>query len=127
MGSRMAANLLKAGHTVTVWNRSPEAEEALVASGARRASSPKAHSRRVSLRNDKKAWLVGRRIRNGRSSAAIQPNFTVPTQTKSLSERRSRLSATESLSQPNLASTMIGFDNEKGGLILNSRPEHIRK
>jgi 6-phosphogluconate dehydrogenase (decarboxylating) len=72
MGSRMAANLLKAGHTVTVWNRSPEAEEALVASGARRASSPKAHSRRVSLRNDKKAWLVGRRIRNGRSSAAIK-------------------------------------------------------
>src|SRR5882757_3771269 len=61
MGSRMAANLLKAGHTVTVWNRSPEAAEALVASGARRASSPKAHSRRVSLRNDKKAWLVGRR------------------------------------------------------------------
>jgi 3-hydroxyisobutyrate dehydrogenase len=41
MGSRMAANLLKAGHTVTVWNRSPAAGEALVASGARRASSPK--------------------------------------------------------------------------------------
>ena len=41
MGSRMAANILKAGHTVTVWNRSPEAAEALVASGARRASSPK--------------------------------------------------------------------------------------
>jgi aryl-alcohol dehydrogenase-like predicted oxidoreductase len=33
-------------------------------------------------------------------------NFTVPTQTKSLSERRSRLSATGSPSQPNLASTM---------------------
>jgi 3-hydroxyisobutyrate dehydrogenase len=41
MGSRMAANLLKAGHTVTVWNRSPAAAEALVASGARKASSPK--------------------------------------------------------------------------------------
>src|SRR5271154_384428 len=41
MGSRMAANLLKAGHTVTVWNRSPAAPEALVASGARKASSPK--------------------------------------------------------------------------------------
>ena len=57
------------GHRV---GRSPEAAEALVASGARRASSPKAHSRRVSLRNDKQAWLVGRRIRNGRSSAAIK-------------------------------------------------------
>lgn len=41
MGSRMAAGLLKAGHTVTVWNRSPEAAEALVASGARIAFSPK--------------------------------------------------------------------------------------
>ena len=41
MGSRMAANLMKAGHMVTVWNRSPAAAEALVASGARRASSPK--------------------------------------------------------------------------------------
>ncbi|MGA7317566.1 MAG: NAD(P)-binding domain-containing protein [Silvibacterium sp.] len=41
MGSRMAANLLKAGHTVTMWNRSPAAEEALVASVARKASSPK--------------------------------------------------------------------------------------
>jgi ABC-type transporter Mla MlaB component len=40
------------------------------------------------------------------SRSSIQPNFTVPTQTKSLSERRSRLSATESLSQPNLGSTM---------------------
>ena len=42
MGSRMAANLLKAGHAVTVWNRSPAAAEALVASGARKASSPMA-------------------------------------------------------------------------------------
>ena len=41
MGSRMAANLLKAGHTVTVWNRSPAAAKALIASGARKASSPK--------------------------------------------------------------------------------------
>jgi 3-hydroxyisobutyrate dehydrogenase len=41
MGSRMASNLLKAGHTVTVWNRTPAAAEALAASGARKASSPK--------------------------------------------------------------------------------------
>jgi aryl-alcohol dehydrogenase-like predicted oxidoreductase len=43
---------------------------------------------------------------NEELGSSIQPNFTVPTQTKSLSERRSRLSATESLSQPNLDSTM---------------------
>ncbi|MDX7707294.1 NAD(P)-dependent oxidoreductase [Aeromonas caviae] len=41
MGSRMAANLIKAGHSVTVWNRSPAAAEALVAAGAKYASTPK--------------------------------------------------------------------------------------
>jgi 3-hydroxyisobutyrate dehydrogenase len=41
MGSRMAANLLKAGHAVTVWNRTPGAAAALVAAGARRAATPK--------------------------------------------------------------------------------------
>lgn len=42
MGSRMASNLLKAGHLVTVWNRTPEAAAGLVAAGARRAATPKA-------------------------------------------------------------------------------------
>jgi aryl-alcohol dehydrogenase-like predicted oxidoreductase len=56
------------------------------------------------------------------SRCSIQPNSTVPTQTKNSSEKRSRLSATESLSQPNVASTM-----KRAALILNSRPEHIRK
>jgi 3-hydroxyisobutyrate dehydrogenase-like beta-hydroxyacid dehydrogenase len=37
MGSGMAANLLKAGHQVTVYNRSPERARALVAQGARAA------------------------------------------------------------------------------------------
>ncbi len=41
MGSRMAANLIKAGHSVTVWNRSPAAAEGLVAAGARLATTPK--------------------------------------------------------------------------------------
>lgn len=40
MGRAMAANLLKAGHELTVWNRSPCADEALVAAGARRAVTP---------------------------------------------------------------------------------------
>jgi 3-hydroxyisobutyrate dehydrogenase-like beta-hydroxyacid dehydrogenase len=38
MGSAMAANLLKAGHTVTVFNRSPERRAALVQLGAHEAS-----------------------------------------------------------------------------------------
>ena len=41
MGSRMAANLLKAGHRVTVWNRSPGPAEALALAGARIARTPK--------------------------------------------------------------------------------------
>jgi 3-hydroxyisobutyrate dehydrogenase len=42
MGSRMAANLLKVGHAVTVWNRSPNAADDLVGAGARWAATPKA-------------------------------------------------------------------------------------
>ena len=34
MGSRMAANLLRAGHELTVWNREPQAAVKLVAAGA---------------------------------------------------------------------------------------------
>jgi 3-hydroxyisobutyrate dehydrogenase-like beta-hydroxyacid dehydrogenase len=39
MGTGMAANLLKAGHRVTVFNRTPAKAEALVAEGARAAAS----------------------------------------------------------------------------------------
>ena len=41
MGSRMAVNLLKAGYTVTVWNRSPESTKLLAAKGANLATTPK--------------------------------------------------------------------------------------
>ena len=39
MGSGMAANLLKAGHDVTVYNRTPAKAEALIAQGAKAAAS----------------------------------------------------------------------------------------
>ncbi|MDZ5646646.1 NAD(P)-dependent oxidoreductase [Nitrospirillum sp. BR 11828] len=42
MGARMAANLVKAGHAVTVWNRSPAATADLKALGATVAPSPRA-------------------------------------------------------------------------------------
>ncbi|MER8884870.1 MULTISPECIES: NAD(P)-dependent oxidoreductase [unclassified Mesorhizobium] len=41
MGSRMAANLLKAGHRLTVWNRSKEAAHSLISTGARLAGTPR--------------------------------------------------------------------------------------
>lgn len=40
MGSAIAANLLKAGHDLTVWNRSADKAKDLVAAGARLAASP---------------------------------------------------------------------------------------
>lgn len=40
MGRAIAARLLGAGHDLTVWNRTPRRDDELVASGARRASSP---------------------------------------------------------------------------------------
>jgi len=40
MGRGMAANLVKAGHQVTVWNRSPERCADLVARGAKQAATP---------------------------------------------------------------------------------------
>ena len=41
MGAAMALNILKAGHAVTVHNRSREREEPVAQAGARRAGSPK--------------------------------------------------------------------------------------
>jgi len=41
MGARMAARLIKAGHEVTVWNRTAEATKPLVAAGATPARTPK--------------------------------------------------------------------------------------
>ena len=40
MGAPMAANLLRRGHALTVWNRSPTRAEPLVAAGARLAATP---------------------------------------------------------------------------------------
>jgi 3-hydroxyisobutyrate dehydrogenase len=41
MGSRMATNLLRAGHELTVWNLSPEPMKKLVATGAKSATTPR--------------------------------------------------------------------------------------
>src|SRR4029078_8294254 len=40
MGHHVAANLLKAGHSVTVWNRSQAPVQALAAKGATAARTP---------------------------------------------------------------------------------------
>ncbi|MBN3815016.1 NAD(P)-binding domain-containing protein, partial [Paraburkholderia sp. Ac-20347] len=40
MGGAMVANLLKAGHTVRIWNRTPAKAHALAAAGARVVTTP---------------------------------------------------------------------------------------
>jgi hypothetical protein len=45
MGSGMAANLLKAGHALTVYNRTPAKAEAIVAEGATLAKTPREAAR----------------------------------------------------------------------------------
>jgi 3-hydroxyisobutyrate dehydrogenase-like beta-hydroxyacid dehydrogenase len=47
MGSHMARNLLRAGHNVTVWNRTLSKAEALRASGAKVAKSPAESAKEV--------------------------------------------------------------------------------
>ena len=42
MGQAMALNLVKAGHSLRVWNRSPEAAHSLAAAGATHVASPRA-------------------------------------------------------------------------------------
>jgi 3-hydroxyisobutyrate dehydrogenase-like beta-hydroxyacid dehydrogenase len=46
MGSAVTRRLLAAGHTVSVWNRTPEKAEPLLESGARWADSPRAVAER---------------------------------------------------------------------------------
>src|ERR1700693_1614188 len=41
MGRPMAANLLKAGYPLTVWNRTASRADELVTQGAKRAASPR--------------------------------------------------------------------------------------
>ena len=41
MGHPMAANVLKAGHPLTVWNRTASRGDDLVAMGAKRAATPR--------------------------------------------------------------------------------------
>ena len=52
MGSGMAANLVKAGHTITVYNRTAERTEPLVALGAKAAKACKGDAVFTMLAND---------------------------------------------------------------------------
>lgn len=97
MGSRMALNLLKAGHNVTVWNRKPEAVVALVDKGAKHAVSPKAAAEGAEfvfamVRDDgasRQVWLdpdVGAFAGMSKGSVAIESSTLSPEWARQLGE-----------------------------------------
>jgi 3-hydroxyisobutyrate dehydrogenase len=65
MGARMAARLIKAGHDVTVWNRTADATPPLLAAGATQAQTPREAAARAAfvvavVRDDdasRRVWL----------------------------------------------------------------------
>lgn len=79
MGSRMAANLLTAGYTVTVWNRSSASAEGLAAEGATVATTPKLAAKEadivISMVTDsdasKAVWLDSEGALSGMREGAI--------------------------------------------------------
>jgi 3-hydroxyisobutyrate dehydrogenase len=95
MGSRMAANLIKAGHSVTVWNRTAAKAEALANLGAAIAGSPAAAASGaeivISMVTDdtsaRAVWLdanTGAVNALGSSSIAIECSTVTPAWVKEL-------------------------------------------
>ncbi|WP_338338995.1 NAD(P)-dependent oxidoreductase [Xanthomonas euvesicatoria] len=89
MGSRMAKNLIKSGHKLKVWNRSPHATDELKESGAGVASSPReavvGSDFVISMLKDDQAsrqvWLdpkTGALAGMGSSSIAIESSTLTP-------------------------------------------------
>lgn len=89
MGGRMAANLLTAGHDVTVWNRTAEAAAPLVARGTSLAASPREAAQGADaviamLRDDEASrtvWLDpdrGAFLGMGRGALAIECSTLTP-------------------------------------------------
>jgi 3-hydroxyisobutyrate dehydrogenase len=95
MGAAMALNILKAGHEVTVYNRTREREEPVAAAGARRATSPMEAARGadiiitcVSDTPDAEAVILGEKgiIRGARAGAIVVDMSTIsPSATRRIS------------------------------------------
>jgi 3-hydroxyisobutyrate dehydrogenase len=98
MGSRMAANLLKAGHELTVWNRTASAAEPLVKGGARQAETPRqaaegAEFVMAMLRDDdasRQVWLdpeSGALVGMAERAVAIESSTLTPDWVRELGEQ----------------------------------------
>lgn len=81
MGSRMAISLLKAGHEVTVWNRSPDKTDLVAKAGAKVADTPRIAVKQAEfvismVRDDqasKQIWLDSKQG----AIASLAPNVVV--------------------------------------------------
>jgi 3-hydroxyisobutyrate dehydrogenase len=97
MGAAMALNILKAGHPVTVHNRSRDREEPVARAGARRAASPKDAAREadiviicVSDTPDVEAVVLGENgiIQGAKAGAIVVDMSTIsPSATRRMTER----------------------------------------
>jgi 3-hydroxyisobutyrate dehydrogenase len=97
MGAAMALNILKAGHPVTVYNRTREREEPVAKAGARRAASPQEAARGadivlicVSDTPDVEAVLLGAEgvIQGARPGAIVVDMSTIsPSATRRMAEQ----------------------------------------
>lgn len=97
MGAAMALNILKAGHPVTVHNRSRDREEPLSRAGARRAASPKEAAREaeivitcVSDTPDVEAVVLGENgiIQGAKAGAIVVDMSTIsPSATRRMADR----------------------------------------
>ncbi len=89
MGSRMAAHLLKGGHELVVWNRTPAATEPLTQAGATAAPTPRAAAKGAEVvmsmvRDDaaaRQVWLdpdTGALAGMGRGALAVESSTVTP-------------------------------------------------
>ncbi len=97
MGAAMALNILKAGHAVTVHNRSRDREEPVARAGARRAASPKEAVREadivitcVSDTPDVEAVVLGENgiVQGAKAGAIVVDMSTIsPSATRRMADR----------------------------------------
>ncbi len=100
MGSRMAANLLRADCDLTVWNRSPEPAAALKNLGAKVAATPADAARNADIvfsmvRDDEASWRVWCDPQSGAFSTMREGAVAVESSTLSLAAVRRLSEAAE--------------------------------
>ncbi|TAL76871.1 MAG: NAD(P)-dependent oxidoreductase [Beijerinckiaceae bacterium] len=133
MGSGMALNLLKAGHKVIAWNRSPEKAQALVAEGATAAQTPQeafqADAIITMLADDDtiaSVVLAGDLLETAKADAV---HIVMATISVGFSKELERLHAARGLAY--VAAPVMGRpDVATGGdlnILVAGKPEHIQK